>query len=523
MGEEFKRPHIKVSEILFSELGLAIGTALTYLLFFCNHPLLAGITITISVSMCSLITKDRAWEESLHKGVYNLLKGAFVIFIVVSGILFFTAVCAIVFFLGSIKQEGTVYLAAWGEICAILLIPLPLFMLSMHVHYRLTEKHENIFLATKRLREKKLLEIRQAEDKQNSQLKKSIRCKVKQGKDSNIVFKMKRKFPAPLPDAVALKIEMEDITNDDSAELPILGLDASLQFPDSEQFRYNAQGIKLLADEPDSWKVMAKVFFSQLSFAYSKKRRVKIIFTFRIEEGQSRPFQFEVSEQLTLNVKAPGYLETLDFPYSREKEALRLALYVASIDGKTVSSELKLIKEHGSRIAKVDHPKEIIRKAIKADVNTCLRKAGEMIQNGDQEELFEEILSDLQERSEKADLYDIYNWCLKIVKADGVVHPEEMGALTRIRHEFKLDEQKAKRMRDRALAGLHIFEVQDDSNADKLLGIETSMSKEGIRTLLNAEFRTWNGRVNHEDEDTRTEAATRLAMIAAARTRHIKL
>jgi hypothetical protein len=523
MGDDSKIPVISAKKLLYSEFGLAAFLCLTYLLFFCGYPLLGGITVTGAILVSFYICHENEWKEGLGENLIGLLDVMTLLFIVGSFILWVLSIFVLWFILGSLSYGDDIHLGSWGEIYAILLIPGALILLSSRVDDRFQEEQGVILLANEKLEKERRTRIRQAEEEQTSQLKKGLRCKAKQSKDASIIFKLKSKLPTPLPDGLSLKIEMEDITNDDSAELPILGLDASLQFPDSEKFRYTVQEIKHLADEPDRWTTMVEVFFSQLSFAYSQKRRVKTTFTFRREEGLEKPFQFEVSDQITINLEQPGYLESLDFPYLREKEALRLALYVASVDGKTVSSELDLIKEYGSRIAKVDHPQEIIQKAIKKDVNACLRIAGEMIQNGDQEELFEEILSDLQERSEKAALYDVYNWCLKIVKADGVIHPEEMAALTRIRNEFKLDEEKAKKMRDRALAGLHIFEFQDDSNADKLLGIETSMSKEGIRTLLNAEFRTWNGRVNHEDEDTRTEAATRLAMIAAARTRHIKL
>jgi tellurite resistance protein len=315
-------------------------------------------------------------------------------------------------------------------------------------------------------------------------------------------------------------IELKDITPGKAGH-PIISLIEAFQASNSAEFEY----IQTL-DDPIydgsslNWGTVGGIPIDLLSFAHSGDVTLSITLSVYDRSKTTRPLIVTSTAQIILKNSTPGYEDAVDHINHIRGCMIQLALYVASSDGHTDQSEIQVIKDWGKKMVKAvpDHLQDKARSSI----NEALQKATDMIRRGRQHILLEKSTEELVENAERSALYEAYDLCLEVVQADGEAHPEEMAVLTQIARRLDLDEDTAKSMSHKQLAGLHFSHADSADGADKLLGITADMSKEKIRKHLGKEFRIWNGRVNHDDSDTREEAKLRLQMIAEARTRHLK-
>jgi len=317
-----------------------------------------------------------------------------------------------------------------------------------------------------------------------------------------------------------VEIELQDITPGKAGQ-PIISLIEAFQASNSAEFEY----IQLLDDpiyEGSSlnWSTIEGIPIDLLSFAHSGN--VSLSITFSVYDRATTPVPLIVKSQaqIVINSSTPGYEDAVDHINHIRGCMIQIALYIASSDGHTDPSEIQVIKSWGKKMVNAvpDHLQDTARSSI----NDALKKATDMIHRGQQDLLLQKSTTELVENADRSALYEAYDLCLEVVQADGEAHPEEMAILTQIARRLDLDEDTAKNMSHKQLAGLHFSHSDSADGADKLLGITEDMSKEQIRKHLGKEFRTWNGRVNHDDSDTREEAKLRLQMIAEARTRHLK-
>ena len=214
-----------------------------------------------------------------------------------------------------------------------------------------------------------------------------------------------------------------------------------------------------------------------------------------------------------------GYLESMKAETQLQGHMIKLALYMASVDGHTHDKEVKVIQRWGKRVA------DALPMAQRADrtthLNESLKVATELIRSGSQSALEKEACAALRNGGDNSDLYVAYELCLNVIKADGEAHPEEMGLLSNIAKNLGLNEEKARAMLDKKVAKLTFTYSDNSDSQDKHLGITAGMSKDEIRKHLSKLFRKHNSRRSSDDSDVRAKAKEWLDMIAEARARHV--
>ena len=154
-------------------------------------------------------------------------------------------------------------------------------------------------------------------------------------------------------------------------------------------------------------------------------------------------------------------------------------------------------------------------------LNDALSEATREIRANRLSQLEADAIEVLRNKGEVRFLYDAYELCLNVLKADGEAHPEEMDQLTRISRKLGLDETKVRILTDRHLADVDFKPVGDASEDDQILGVTDDMSKEEIRKHLNKLNKKHQARLQHDKPEVRKKSKEWIERIAQARVRHI--
>jgi tellurite resistance protein len=221
----------------------------------------------------------------------------------------------------------------------------------------------------------------------------------------------------------------------------------------------------------------------------------------------------------TTTVEGVGYLEMEDEASAAQAASLQLAMCMAAADGQVDDHEVAVIKEWGEKtVNALPAGRQSARRSI---LNDALQNATREIRSNRVLKLEEDSVEFLKAKGEVRFLYDAYELCLNVLKADGEAHPEEMGQLTRLARKLGLDEAKVRILTDRHLANVDFAQVEDESQDDHILGITSDMSKDQIRRHLNKLYQKHQARTQHDNPEVTSKAKEWLDRIARGRVRHL--
>lgn len=314
-------------------------------------------------------------------------------------------------------------------------------------------------------------------------------------------------------------VRMTDLGDASQQPAPLLCVLDHLQAEDSIEFEFNMELEQSLhagtgSAQPVTFATIPTDF---LVFPHQGNRHIQI--ELKVRDRVSGRMVASASCVWTANVLNPGYLEHEEEESEAFAEALKLAMCLAASDGKFDDIEVKMIQDCGTKwVNALPADRQESRKEL---FNQALQEATQELRANRWAELEQSSIANLKKADSKSVLYEAYETCLHVVKADGAVHPEEMAQLQRIARGLELDQATVKMLSDKHLLHVEISPVGDSSSADKMLGITEQMSKDEIRKHLNKLFRQYQGLQAHDKEETRRKAAEWLEMIAAARVRHL--
>lgn len=245
----------------------------------------------------------------------------------------------------------------------------------------------------------------------------------------------------------------------------------------------------------------------------------KVTVNLKVYDGAGTQEVVGVSTAFTYLVPGRGYLDSMEMETKLHGHMIKLALYMASVDGHTDDQEVAVIKRWGKRMVDALPQNQQVKKT--EYLNKCLSEATQFIRRGDQALIEKRAVVALCREGEKSHLYDAYELCLNVIEADGEAHPEEMALLSSLAKGLGLNEEKARAMLDKKVAKLTFTYSDNSDSQDKHLGITAGMSKDEIRKHLSKLFRKHNSRRSSDDSDVRAKAKEWLDMIAEARARHV--
>jgi tellurite resistance protein len=316
------------------------------------------------------------------------------------------------------------------------------------------------------------------------------------------------------------EFRLSDVTDTSISDgAPILSVIDDLQDDNSTEFRFR----QILPQPLDAgsgsidWVEFCSVPKELLVFPITGNRKIKVIL--RVTDAVNGLLVSSVSTLWTTSVVGVGYLEMEDEESEAQAASLQLAMCIAAADGHVDNEEVKVIKGWGERtVNSLPNPRQAARRSI---LNEALQTATREIRARRISNLESDAIHILKSKEEPRFLYDAYELCLNVLKADGEAHPEEMAQLTRIARKLDLDESKVRILTDRHLADVEFAPIENETEDDHILGITSEMSKDQIRKHLNKLYQKHQARTQHDNPDIIAKSKEWLERIARARVRHL--
>lgn len=264
------------------------------------------------------------------------------------------------------------------------------------------------------------------------------------------------------------------------------------------------------------WVTFGATAVEALLFPTSGHRQIKVVMAIKdLATGRQVSGAAAIWEH---NVDR-GYLENEDEETEAQAASLKLAMVMAAADGTVDDDEVAIIKHWGEKNVKILSG---IRKQQRQDVlNAALQEATAYIRNRQTASLEDIALQQLLDLDERRFMYEAYELCLHVLKADGEAHPEEMARLTAMAKKLDLDEAKVRVLTDRHITEVEFSQIEGESSDDQILGITPEMSPDDIRKHLNKLYTKHQARSTHDNPDIAAKAKDWLNRIAAARVRHL--
>ena len=320
---------------------------------------------------------------------------------------------------------------------------------------------------------------------------------------------------------------LTDITTNESA--PVFCVFDEMQEPLSRAFEIASEPIPLSRDSYISdWTTLFTVPVDFLVFPQGGSRQIQC--TLSLVDASDPPTFVAgavVSElgakvhgqaKTSFSISSPdlGYLEQAENRDRIEELTVELAMHIGAADGSLDKVEADIIKQWVSKlIASMD---ESFQDDEKLRLNKATEDAFRKASKG--QTSVDEIAVEFNEIGSTQEKYDAIELALDVMSADGVADDSELAELNQIVIALDLDPEKFRSLRERRLSKVsNLAEVMSD--AEEVLGIHSNMSKDEIRSHLASEFRKWNARVNHKDEEVRNQAREMLDLIGKARNKHL--
>ena len=124
----------------------------------------------------------------------------------------------------------------------------------------------------------------------------------------------------------------------------------------------------------------------------------------------------------------------------------------------------------------------------------------------------------LTEIAPAAHRYEVLEVCLQVAAADGRANKGELVLLRQMAGWLEVDRGRFEAAAERILP----VTMHQEQDLEMLLGITAEMDRETLRGRLSREYRKWNGRVTHTDQQVRQQATQMLELIAQVRARCVR-
>ena len=203
--------------------------------------------------------------------------------------------------------------------------------------------------------------------------------------------------------------------------------------------------------------------------------------------------------------------------HNKHKDPQTLIIYVAMA---VAMADKKLDDKEGETIQnwiKQNLYREGHSQKSKNLYNNALRDSYSLAESGNL------VLSDVCKRLNRygntAQKYDAVELAYKVMAADGILHENEAIVINTTAKALGITSAELEEIRDREI--IKFETTVDDTDIDKFLGINPSLSKKEKCEKLKKEFIKWNSRLNSLNEGKEKENAQRmLDLIPKARKKY---
>ena len=274
---------------------------------------------------------------------------------------------------------------------------------------------------------------------------------------------------------------------------------------------------------PENLVVPAKKGKRKLEFkVYFTNLNMEFIDGFPKEDKKNEIY-LEKSAYKIIEYNEPGFLETEKFQELVLKHSANLAIYLASLNKKIEQKEIDAIKiwlrEKNNwdifDYLDIDQGEESNLK--KAELSFYLKQSLNKISK--QKLNLQETLSDLNQKANSNQKYEIINLLLNVAASDDKLGIEEDKFINKMAKSLNLDLNYFQQIKNVALAKIENIEQTEDLDIS-VFNLTDEMTKEQKCLKLRQEYSRWNRQTNNSDENIRIRAKKMVEFAAELRKKY---
>ena len=197
--------------------------------------------------------------------------------------------------------------------------------------------------------------------------------------------------------------------------------------------------------------------------------------------------------KVSLSFDEPGYMDEIENAYAAKPLMVEIAMQMAMSDGSLDKSEGDIIKKWiKNQIKSVSESK---KDELKNRLNNSLESSYEKLSNGEDISNSIKKFNSLASKNLK---YQLIEFCLDVLSADGVADEAELKNLENLTLEIDLNFDEVKRMKDKTLVKIQTKPSSGGQSAsdESLIGMDIDLTKDEALQFIKKEYRKWNGRLN---------------------------
>jgi tellurite resistance protein len=209
----------------------------------------------------------------------------------------------------------------------------------------------------------------------------------------------------------------------------------------------------------------------------------------------------------TFSFDEPGYMDEIENIDAAKPLMVEIAMQMAMSDGSLDQSEGDVIKKWIKK--EIDLASDSKKENIKKKLNTALESSYKKLSSGENIDL---IIDNFSEIASKNIKYQLIEFCLDVLSADGVADEGELQHLEELTAKIGLNFDEVQKMKDKALVKIDTKNIEGGESAsdESLLSMKLDLSKDEALIFIKKEYRKWNGRLNTLNAGNERDNAQRM-------------
>ena len=241
------------------------------------------------------------------------------------------------------------------------------------------------------------------------------------------------------------------------------------------------------------------------------------------KEDKKNKVYISKSVEKQINHKEPGFLETEKYNEIVLKNSANLAIHLANLENKINQAEINIIKywlrdKYGWGLFDyfdLDESEEV--KSKKAELSFFLSQSCLKAENKKLD--FNSIISDLNEKANYSQKYEIINLLLNVASSDEKLGIKEDKFVNEIAQGLNLDLNYFQQIKNIAIANIPNIE-QSETLDISVFNLTEDMTKEQKCLKLRQEYSKWNRQTNNSNENIRNRAKKMVEYAAEMRKKY---
>ena len=309
-----------------------------------------------------------------------------------------------------------------------------------------------------------------------------------------------------LPNPTAMDLSAALYLYDSETNLPFLSnFSQTDESPDSRVFRrdvnfgYGAPGQYFPNPVP-----LSNIILEGIQHPHQGERNINVILYFfdknypvifrdgAMVQGKENLIHYS-DLKVSLSFDEPGYMDEIENADAAKPLMVEIAMQMAMSDGSLDKSEGDIIKKWiKNQVKSVSESK---KDELKNRLNNSLESSYEKLSNGEDISNSIKKFNSLASKNLK---YQLIEFCLDVLSADGVADEAELKNLENLTLEIDLNFDEVKRMKDKTLVKIQTKPSSGGQSAsdESLIGMDIDLTKDEALQFIKKEYRKWNGRLN---------------------------